>query len=300
MNAPSTRERWRIGPYVVEPEGWPEEWTPYGDQYYHRATDDDHGRPVLRVALISVADSARGVQKVHVDKLFCERIATASTTPKNTTHDRWRIHSPDALEALFDPAALTLELRIEAHADAPHLVLGNALRGVVAIALPLHFGGLMFHASSGICEGQGMFFPGISTAGKTTLALGLEKATYMSDDITLVSALATAPTLMASPFFGVAGKKGANRDAPLAGVGVLVRKNPSETLIRRLPRGDAVKELMRHVICWSTDKHLQAALLERTLELTERVPVFAVERFLGDSSDVVVGRILDAARRAGA
>lgn len=153
----------------------------------------------------------------------------------------------------------------------------------------------MFHASSGISpDGRGVFFPGISTAGKTTLALGFEKATYLSDDITLTRALDTSPTLSASPFFGIAGRKGANQEAPLAAVGVLVRKNPTETLVTRMKAGDAARELMRHAICWSHDAKLHAALLDRVHDLVSRVPVFAVERFIGDSSDEVMARVLAA------
>lgn len=274
--------RWKVGPYAIRPVGWPESWFSYADQYYYRS--DGEGLTDLEVALVEVGPKATGPQSVNVDQLALSQVSGG----------RWRIASEDALDAVYDPAASRLELRIFAHLEAPHLVLGNALRGVISVALPLFHKGLMFHASSGILEGQGLFFPGISTAGKTTLALGMEGATYMSDDITLVGALDATPTLLASPFFGIAGRKGANVDAPLAAVGVLVRKNPERTVIERLRPPDAARELMRHAICWSTDRELQAAILSRVLELAERVPVFAVERFLGDSSDEVCARVLEA------
>jgi hypothetical protein len=277
----NTSTRFRVGPFVVDVAALPEAWRAYAPTQYH--AHDDATVPELHVRLRDVAAGADQPTPISVQSQEITRDG-----------DTYVITSPGAFTAFYDPRAHTLVMDVSAHMQHPHLVLGNALRGAVSLALPLVFDGLMFHASSGIFDGHGLLFPGISTAGKTTLALGLEKGTYMSDDVSLTGGLSTLPRLDASPFFGAFGKKGANESAPLAAVGVLVAKAERETSVTRVSTRDAVPLLMRHAIAWTKDARVHGALLARVVEMTARVPVFAVERFIEDSSDAVCERVLAA------
>jgi hypothetical protein len=276
--------RFCVGPFVVDVGALPDTWKEYAPTQYHAALDDTRVR--LDVTLRYVKEGADLPTTVDVQSQEIERRG-----------DVYVVTNPGAFEAIYDPRAHTLVMDVFAHLQHPHIVLGNALRGAVSLALPLVFDGLMFHASSGIYDGRGLLFPGISTAGKTTLALGLEKGTYMSDDVSLVGGLSTTPRLDASPFFGAFGKKGANVSAPLAAVGVLVAKAERETSVVRVASKDAVPLLLRHAISWTRDGRVHAALLARVVDLVERVPVFAVERFIEDSSDAVCERVLAAVKK---
>ena len=287
VSEPGTQQRWQVGPYAVYGDDWPAPWVDYADRNFHRI-ELQGGMHALRVELGEVAVGASGPQTALGGTLEIRR----------TDDGCFEVETPDILHAKLDLTHLRLRIDLLGFATAPELNYGNALRAAVSVALPLHFDGLMFHASSGILDGKGVFFPGISTAGKTTLALGFKKVTYISDDISLTRDLLRAPRLSASPFFGIAGRRGANEDAPLAAVGVLVRKNPEKTTLVRLSTKDALKELMRHAVCWSHDAMVQAAIFTRVHNLIEQVPVFAVERFIGDSSDEVMEQVLEAAAKS--
>lgn len=265
---------------------WLPGWDDYCDKNYHRVEIGERDQ-CFQVNIARVDDAAFGEQYVDIESLLIQR----------TVRNCFLTEAPLAFRGQLDLTNRTLGLEVLAHAESPHLILSNALRSTVSLALPLCFDGLMFHASSGILDNQGVFFPGISTAGKTTLALGFKKVTYLSDDITLTRDLEKSPTLSASPFFGIAGRKGANEEAPLAAVGLLVSKNPQETKIKRMSTKDALRELMRHVICWSQDAELQGTILSHVSSLVQQVPVFAVERYIGDSSDTVMERVLEAAAK---
>ena len=275
---------WQTGPYELVGEHWFDNWYQFAEDHFHRASSSS-ALDKLRTVVESVAETAFGDQHYWVNDLEVVR----------TAPDLFQISAKDVFNAVFDLSNNLLRLSLTAHAETPRVTLGNALRGAISIALPLQFDGLMFHASSGILDNHGVFFPGISTAGKTTLALGFEKVTYLSDDVTLTRDLVNQPTLSASPFFGIAGRKGANAEAPLDAVGVLVRKHPNKTAITRLSEKAALQELMRHAICWGNDAGLHAAILSNVHSLVQQVPVFAVERYLGDSSDVITERVLSAA-----
>ena len=281
------RLRWQLGPYEIAEDRWLAGWSDYADRNFHRSAPGNALR-ILRVALRYVSESAYEQPKALGGTLEIREDAEG----------RFHMETPDLLSATFDIQQGKLEVDVLGFAEAPEINFGNALRGAVSVALPLQFDGLMFHASSGILDGKGVFFPGISTAGKTTLALGFEKVTYLSDDITLTQNLIHAPTLCASPFFGIAGRKGANEDAPLFAVGVLVKKNPERTIVRRLSMKESLRELMRHAVCWSPEPKLQQAIFAQVQALLEKTPVFGVERFIGDSSDEIMEQVLEAAARS--
>lgn len=226
-------ERFRVGPFVVDTGPLPDAWRAYAHTQYHPHRGAE--LPLLDVELRSVGPDAHEPTPIKVQS---QEITKDGET--------YVITDGSAFTARYDPRDHRLALDVRAHLQHPHIVLGNALRGAISVALPLVFDGLMFHASSGIVDDHGLLFPGVSTAGKTTLAMGLVKGTYMSDDVSLTGGLSTTPRLDASPFFGAFGKMGANRAAPLAAVAVLVAKAEHQTTVERVRPSEAVPLLLRH------------------------------------------------------
>ncbi len=270
-----------LGPFVLVGERWPREWLNYLDITLARAEPDE--RPTLRVELGALGPSWDKKTKPvdRVNAFFDER--------------GLRVEVDGVLRATWALDASPVVINIDEDFSLPHVTLGNVLRAAVATWLPVQGDGLMMHASSAILDGRGALFAGVSTAGKTTLALGLERGRFLSDDITLVERLATAPRLIPSPFFGSAGRRGHELDGPLVAVGLLAKSADSETRLERLGRTAALKELLRHVVAFSHDKTFSEATLARLLALVEQVPVFRIARSLETPADEVMARLLEAA-----
>jgi hypothetical protein len=207
----------------------------------------------------------------------------------------WSFYKPGYFSAVLDAKGGRLFIQVaEDMEHEPRLTLENALRATASLLLPLHADGLMWHGASGIFQGQGLLFPGISTAGKTTLGLGFRDVTYLSDDVSLVDQCGDTPRLLPSPFFGIAGKKGAREVAPLAAICVLTEKaKKPPTRIEKIPVRQAPQFLMRHVVCWSPEPEVQGALLDRVIALATRIPIFSVSRHLSTSSDALFAQVLD-------
>lgn len=171
--------------------------------------------------------------------------------------------------------------------------VSNGLRLWSSLCLPFEHHGLMLHAACAIHQEHGIVLAGHSGAGKSTFALGLHEATYLSDDITLVRDLSTSPWLLSSPFYGSAGRLGVDQSAPLRAVGVL--RQARQTSIRRLHSPEAIVQLMRHVVNFTLDASVCRAILEHVVALTERVPIFDVARSLETTSDELCDLLLRAA-----
>ena len=282
MMAQALTQPWKLGPYAVVGEGWLPEWLEYAERTFmpHPAPDT----PCVRVRLLEVLPGQELSIEVAVNRLDIERQGSC-----------FHIET-QSVNAVFDPSALTLDLRVKFHASDAHMTLGNALRGMTSVALPLFFDGLMIHASSAVVDGNGMIFSGVSTAGKTTMALGLEEGKFLSDDISLVKNLSTRPQVLESPFFGAAGRRGFDLDADLA-VACLLAKSFEGTKVETRTRREAASELLRHVVCFTKDPAVQAAILDRVTSLVQRVPVVSLARDLDDPSDVVARTVLRHIRR---
>lgn len=267
-----------VGAVQLVADSWPADWLTYARESYFPGSGGDRPLRVRYEALSSpakpeAAPQTRAMLEATGRLSFCK--------------------GPD-LRGTFDEGANLLEVWATREGSPPRLSLENALRLLLSTWLPYRWGGLMLHASAGVLEGKGVAFAGLSTAGKSTLATGFEETTYLSDDITLLDDLAESPRLIGAPFFGVSGWRGAQTVAPLAALGVLSHGG-EQTSVRRLSQGEAAEALLRHVVCFSEDPAVLAAVLARIGELSAAVPVFEVARSLNDSADEVVRRLLEEA-----
>lgn len=280
---------YRLGPLLVRPEAWPPSWAGCAQRWLTDAADDDDG------TAITVAVTPHGLSADE---------AAAATTPEELLSGtrlgpaEWELRGKGQFVARYHEATCRMELRLGTPVGDPVLVLGNALRGLTATTLPSRCDGMMIHACAGILDGAGVLVAGVSTAGKSTLALGFERTRYLSDDVALVGDIHRGPMLEPSPFFGTAGHRGGDFRAPLRAIGVLVEKVTAAggcTTLQRATRARATIELVRHVARFTFDRQLSERLFDLTVALTERVPVVLVRRSLADSSDHVIERILEEA-----
>jgi hypothetical protein len=268
-----------LGPYRVETSSWPEHWQDYAKTLF-APLHDAHPLVPLAVRCASLGQGGEASYDVAVEALNIH----------STDTQRFSI-AAGSIDASFDIVDSTLVVDVKHHSDHAHITLGNALRAAVSVALPLRFGGLMLHASSAMLDGQGLAFAGLSTAGKTTMALGFEEGLFLSDDISLVTNCASAPMLVESPFFGSAGRRGFALQGRLRAVGLLA-KDPLHTRIEIVGRAQATIEMMRHAVCFTNEPRVLAAIMSRVDELTSHVAMRRVSRWLEDPSDVVGRKLL--------
>jgi hypothetical protein len=272
--------RYALGPYWVDVSTWPPHW-----QAYAAATlaplPQPHARAFLDVRCTGLGQSVDDSYDVAVEDLRIHGDGTHYEVRAASVHADYHLDTH------------RLDVNVLAHADHAHITLGNALRAAASVAMPLCFDGLMLHSSSVVLDDEGLVFAGLSTAGKTTMALGFVEGQFLSDDISLVMHLSTKPTLVESPFFGSAGRRGFALNAPLRGL-ALLGKDPQETRIGTIGRASAAVELMRHVVCFSEDGAVGAAIMARVDALTQGVAIRRLWRFLDEPSDSVGRKLLRA------
>src|SRR5688572_7137967 len=101
--------------------------------------------------------------------------------------------------------------------EAHELTVDSLLRVMLSLAL-IPRRGLLVHAASLVRDGRGYLFPGVSGAGKTTLARLSADATLLSDELSIVTAAEAGPRVHGTPFWGELARAGESGSAPLAGV----------------------------------------------------------------------------------
>lgn len=276
---------YRVGPLCIRPESWPARWIGCADSWLDTAATRADDTVTVAVQCDGAAAGAPMVAMSLQELLTVIRCGSGA----------WELRGRGQFLARYDEDNRRMDLHLASNDEDPVLVLGNVLRGLTATMLPTRHDGLMIHACAGIRDGAGVLVAGVSTAGKSTLALGFERTEYLSDDVALVSGIHGAPMLEPSPFFGAAGRRGPELRAPLRAIGILVDKvlGPVErSSYQCVPRARAAAELLRHVARFTSDRQLSDRLLELTVALAERVQVVLVKRSLQDRSDDVVATIL--------
>ncbi len=267
-------ESFDVGAAQVNAEGWPSSWLAYAGKSYFPQHRTNRTLTVRR-------EGRREPEEPTCPGAYAWIGAHATLS----------LGLPPDLSGSYNEEAQVLQLFVPEGDPTPRLTLENGLRLFLATWLPYRWQGLMLHAAAGVSDGKGVVFPGVSTAGKSTMALGFEATEYLSDDIALVEGLGAEARLVGAPFFGVSGRPGAPTVAPLAAIGLLSH-GAEQTTLRKLSLADAATGLLRHVLCFSEDPAVYASVLARVEELVSSVPVFEVQRSLSDPSDAVVERLL--------
>jgi len=153
-------------------------------------------------------------------------------------------------------------------------------------------GGGLFH-SCGLRSGDdGILFPGVSGAGKTTLArkaASLEDV--LSDEIVPVRRMDDGGwRIYSSPFWGEFGKgRGSLAGYRLAGVGFL--KKAGRLSVDPLAPGEAVQRLLETLLCFELGREAIERNMQMVLGLASDVPMVLVSTALETPADQVLGEI---------
>lgn len=136
-------------------------------------------------------------------------------------------------------------------------------------------GGLVLHSSAVVWNGRTHLFLGPSGIGKTTLALWASDhgAELLSVDQTLVR-----PSDSASAWEAVSCDAGARNRVTVGSISVLCRG--SLTRRTRMGLSHAVRAVLPNVLLWKGASGLHSLVLERTVALMERVPVYELTAHL--------------------
>ena len=195
----------------------------------------------------------RGPRHVALSRFDAEGELVLPDSPGGPVHGRFRVgDSANSLEA--------------------------AVRIGMSVTVPRR-GGLLLHASA-VCGPAGAaVFVGKSGAGKSTISAmldGVPGLTRLADELVIVMPGATpdAWCVHVPPFLGgVALPFGAH--APLTGVHVLVQAPHHQRAL--LPRTDAVRALLPHVLVYVAEPETAAHALAAAAALTAAVPCYRLE-----------------------
>lgn len=180
--------------------------------------------------------------------------------------DLWRLERGD-FRAEWDPVSRHGRIR---QAPNPYSI-DTVLRLVHSLVLARE-GGCLLHAASAVRGGKAFVFAGVSGAGKTTLArLAPGDAHVLSDEISYVRRVAEGYRGYGTPFAGELARPGENLSAPLEAIYLLAQGR--ENGIDPVPRAEAARALLGHVLFFAQDAALVQAVFLSVLELVERVPV---------------------------
>jgi hypothetical protein len=133
-------------------------------------------------------------------------------------------------------------------------------------------GGFLLHGASAIRNERAYLFAGVSGAGKTTMArLAPPDATVLTDEISYVRQIGSNYKAYGTPFAGELARVGANTSAPLESLYLLVQG--SENRIKPVPKIDAARALMRHVLFFAEEKEMVARVFDSVLEFVSHIEV---------------------------
>jgi hypothetical protein len=133
-------------------------------------------------------------------------------------------------------------------------------------------GGFLVHAASAIRGGGAYLFAGVSGAGKTTMArLAPPDVTVLTDEISYVRRIGNRYKAYGTPFAGELARVGANTSAPLETLYLLVQG--PENRIKAVPKIEAARALMRHVLFFAEEKEMVSRVFDSVLQFVSRVEV---------------------------
>jgi hypothetical protein len=181
-------------------------------------------------------------------------------------HTEWIIERPDCT-AVLDVRSGRGHIRQPPQAYATDTVLR-----ILHSLLLAPRGGLLLHASSAIRAGRAFVFFGPSGSGKSTLiGMAPHDATVLSEEISYVRRQDGRYLGCGTPFTGELNQRGANCDAPLAGLFHLVHGDAHR--VEALPEAEAVRLLMQSVLCFPGDSIVTKQVFAAACDLAARVPV---------------------------
>jgi hypothetical protein len=149
------------------------------------------------------------------------------------------------------------------------------LRIVHSIALAER-GGFLLHAASAVRNGRAFLFPGISGAGKTTLArLAPPDVHILTDEISYVMKEMNGYRACGTPFAGELARIGENISAPIAGVFFLEKSNQNR--LSEIEPAAALRALLRNILFLAKDEELVRRVFHTAAEFISAVPVHQMQ-----------------------
>jgi hypothetical protein len=157
----------------------------------------------------------------------------------------------------------------------PHeLTLDSLLRVVLSLAL-VSVPGLLVHAASLVRDGRGYLFPGVSGAGKTTLARLSLDTTLLTDELSIVTTPAPEFRVHGTPFWGELARAGEAVSAPLAGLYFL--RHATHHAVTPLGERAALTRLLPTVMSFAREPDVVARVVDLAAGLVARVPCFLLD-----------------------
>lgn len=152
------------------------------------------------------------------------------------------------------------------------------LRVTMSLAMP-RAGGLMIHSAGVASERSALLFSGPSGAGKTTLSTLLATTSptrRLGDDLTVARPAEGGRGWIAhaTPFAGEAGPV-AETQAPLEALYFLVKSSRHHR--ERVPKGDALRRLMRNVMAYVREREAADRALGAAAAFVAEIPCYILE-----------------------
>ena len=193
---------------------------------------------------------------------------------RNDAPDRFDLSRYDFSGSL-DLARRVIDVTIAEASDLPlELTLYSLLRVALTLAL-IPNRGLLVHAAGVARDGRGYLFPGVSGAGKTTLARLTSDATLLSDELSMVTTCDDHPAVHGTPFWGELARAGAPTSAPLAGI--YFPRQASRHALTPLGERAAVARLLPTVMSFAREADVVARVFDLAADLVARVPCFILD-----------------------
>lgn len=151
----------------------------------------------------------------------------------------------------------------------------DAVLRIVHSLLLAKEGGFLIHACSAVRNGRAFLFPGVSGAGKTTMArFAPEDTVLLTDEISYVKKQEGGYFAFGTPFAGELAKVGENLRAPIAGLYFLA-KGP-QNKIEPVGRAEAIRSLLKNILFFAEDAELVKLVFESACEFASQVPVYVL------------------------
>ncbi|MBI4834758.1 MAG: hypothetical protein HY811_08080 [Planctomycetes bacterium] len=134
--------------------------------------------------------------------------------------------------------------------------------------------GFLIHALGLGIGNNGYLLPGESGRGKTTLAKKSPQSVVLSDELVCMRIMNGKPIILSTPFWGEFRAPGEPFGKPLKGIYFLHKSNIIK--VEKLPKGDAVKEMLKLVLFFSRDKLSTERLLKTVRQCIMETPCYNI------------------------
>ena len=137
-------------------------------------------------------------------------------------------------------------------------------------------GGILLHAASGIANGRGAVFSGVSGAGKTTIArLAPAGVKLLTDEVSYLRREGSGYRVYGTPFSGELGLRGEDVSAPLGAIHLI--EHGAENRRDALSQSEAVRRLLRNTLFFAQEPQLVSGVFATLCDLAERVPIYRLQ-----------------------